>query len=103
MAGHGLPINLEFLGDPPLGPLLLTQTLDGVDESHLELIRHTKPPSKGFFGGSLGGKSSSQKWLVFRRPEVAGFGRSMTSKKAEIAGSFADGHNRRRAERPRRG
>ena len=43
IAGHGLPIDLEFPSNPTLRPPLFAQTCNRIDECHFELIHHVVP------------------------------------------------------------
>jgi hypothetical protein len=44
VASHGLPVDPQFLRDPPLGPAQPMQRQNRIYRSHLELVCHTGPP-----------------------------------------------------------
>ena len=82
-SGKGIAREVDFwaratLLDPPQRPTPLTQGNDRFDDSHLELIRHTRPPLAWCAGKSKWRIVHSSKWLVFKRPSLAGFERPLT-------------------------
>src|ERR1017187_4493170 len=67
-------------GESALGPAFTMKGQNEVYHGHFEAIRHGEAPGKEGFPGSLPGESASpQKWLVLKRPSVAGFERPLTS------------------------
>jgi hypothetical protein len=77
--GDGLAVDPQFVGDSALGPAASVKCTDCLSDGHLEQIRHRCAPEARNSPRERNWRSwVSSKWLVFKRPALAGFERPLT-------------------------